>query len=118
MSHKSKLIAYYRGRNKKEIDFQRECIEKWLKEKMTNFSIYKEFVDIGYSGMDDNRPKFKEMLKSLDDVDVIIVYHWNKLTRDAICSLKLIKLFHTKNKYVLDYLKGTYFPEVKIRNVK
>ena len=55
------------------------------------------FSDPGYSGATDDRPDLQRMLSRLDEIDVIVVWAMDRLTRDVELFAKLAKLFTAAN---------------------
>ena len=64
------------------IDFQREITTKYAKEH--NYTIVKEYVDNGYSGILDSRPALDKMIRDIvrNKINMIIVKDISRLTRD------------------------------------
>ena len=64
------------------IDFQREITTKYAKEH--NYTIIKEYVDNGYSGILDSRPELDKMIRDIvrNEINMVIVKDTSRLTRD------------------------------------
>ncbi len=67
------------------IDNQRKILADYIKNK-SNFILYDEYVDDGYTGTDFNRPAFQRMLTDIktDRINCIIVKDLSRLGRDYI----------------------------------
>lgn len=64
------------------IDFQREITTKYAKEH--NYTIVKEYVDNGYSGILESRPALDKMIRDIvrNNINMVIVKDTSRLTRD------------------------------------
>ena len=64
------------------IDFQREITTKYAKEH--NYTIVKEYVDNGYSGILSSRPELDKMIMDIvrNKINMVIVKDTSRLTRD------------------------------------
>ena len=64
------------------IDFQREITTKYAKEH--NYTIVKEYVDNGYSGILSSRPELNKMIMDIvrNNINMVIVKDTSRLTRD------------------------------------
>lgn len=73
------------------IDEQTERLKNFCKAK--DYTIYRFYIDGGYSGGNTNRPALKEMLKdiSLNKIDAVIVYKLDRLSRSQKDTLSLIE---------------------------
>lgn len=82
------------------IENQRNFLKRQVKER--KFNLIKEYVDDGYSGMNFERPGFKEMIKDIEDkkINVVMVKDFSRLGRDHIETGNYIE---------------KYFPEKRVR---
>ena len=55
------------------------------------------FPDPGYSGASEDRPGLQAMLARLDEIDVIVVWAMDRLTRDVELFAKLAKRLNAAN---------------------
>ena len=57
------------------------------------------FIDDGYSAKDLNRPHFKEMMERVknEDIDVLLVYRLDRLTRSVLDLYEILKILDTHN---------------------
>lgn len=78
------------------IEVQRERLEAFCKAK--NWEIYNIYIDGGYSGSTIDRPDLKRMLNDLKDIDVVVVYKLDRLSRSQKDTLELIEDHFLKNK--------------------
>ena len=65
-----------------------------------NWTIYKTYVDPGYSGGNIDRPGLKEMVRDVEagEIDIIVVYKLDRLSRSQFDTLYLIeKVFLANN---------------------
>ncbi len=82
------------------ISNQRKILKGFCKEN--NFAQYKEYVDDGYTGINFDRPAFKEMINDIEcgNIDMVITKDLSRLGRD----------YSDVGKYI-----ERYFPEHNIR---
>jgi site-specific DNA recombinase len=71
------------------IEVQRERLEALCKAK--GWDIYETYVDGGYSGSTLDRPALQKMLSDLKDIDVVVVYKLDRLSRSQRDTLSLIE---------------------------
>jgi len=113
-----RVFSYLRVSTKmQKIDMQRKSIEEFLKTH-PNVNVVKEFIDESYSGaLGWERPAFKEMMTQIDDVDGIIIYNWDRLSREEEFAVYLMYSLRRKNKFI--YISSTReklnFDELSIR---
>ncbi|MEK4666519.1 recombinase family protein [Niallia sp. FSL R7-0271] len=57
------------------------------------------FIDDGYSAKDLNRPQFKEMMNRIknEDIDVLLVYRLDRLTRSVLDLYEILKILDEHN---------------------
>jgi site-specific DNA recombinase len=77
------------------IEAQKERLEAYCKAK--NWDIYNTYIDGGYSGATLDRPDLKRLLKDLKNIDVVIVYKLDRLSRSQKDTLELIEDHFLKN---------------------
>lgn len=79
------------------LDAQREACEAYVKSQVHEGWILldKQYNDGGYSGGTMERPAFKELLKDIenDEVDIVVVYKVDRLTRSLMDFSKIIEVF-------------------------
>ena len=87
-----KVAKYIRlsdeDRNKKEsesVENQRDIIDNFIKKNI-DLQVFDEYVDDGYTGGNFNRPRFKQMIKDIEDgkVNCIITKDLSRFGRDHI----------------------------------
>ncbi|MED1603014.1 recombinase family protein [Alkalihalophilus marmarensis] len=71
------------------IDSQKERIEAFCKSK--GWSIFDTYIDGGYSGSTMDRPALQKMLNELNEIDVVVVYKLDRLSRSQRDTLTLIE---------------------------
>ncbi|MGX5572703.1 recombinase family protein [Bacillus toyonensis] len=71
------------------IEVQRERIRAFCKAK--NWDVYDEYIDGGYSGSNLERPGIKKLLNDLKNIDVVVVYKLDRLSRSQRDTLELIE---------------------------
>ncbi|MED3187512.1 recombinase family protein [Bacillus toyonensis] len=71
------------------IEVQRERIRAFCKAK--NWNVYDEYIDGGYSGSNLERPGIKKLLNDLKNIDVVVVYKLDRLSRSQRDTLELIE---------------------------
>ena len=83
------------------LDAQREACEAYIKSQMHEGWVLseKQYNDGGYSGGTMERPAFKELLKDIenDEVDIVVVYKVDCLTRSLMDFSKIIDVFDKHN---------------------
>lgn len=78
------------------IESQRERLEAYCKAK--GWSIADVYIDPGYSGSNTDRPALQRLLTDLKQIDVVIVYKLDRLSRSQRDTLDLIEEHFLKNK--------------------
>lgn len=83
------------------LDAQREACEAYIKSQMHEgwILIEKQYNDGGFSGGTMERPAFKELLKDIenDEIDIVVVYKVDRLTRSLMDFSKIIEVFDSHN---------------------
>lgn len=77
------------------IESQKERLEAFCKAK--GWSVYETFVDPGYSGSNIERPALQRLLSNLNEIDVVVVYKLDRLSRSQRDTLELIEEHFLKN---------------------
>jgi site-specific DNA recombinase len=77
------------------IDEQERLGREFIQEH--DWSPVDVFRDPGYSGATDDRPGLQAMLSRLDEIDVIVVWAMDRLTRDVELFAKLAKVLTAAN---------------------
>ena len=105
MDKKSVRCAIYTRKSSEEgleqdfnsLDAQREACESFIKsQKHEGWQlIEKQYNDGGFSGGTMNRPAFKELLKDIEnnEIDIVVVYKVDRLTRSLMDFSKIIDIF-------------------------
>ena len=112
-----KLFAYYRVSTKDQADKntqenQKNSIDNYVLS--LDAKVVESFYDPGMSGADRDRPQFKAMMERIHEVDGIIVYDPDRLSRDFEMGLALMfdlkhqgkKLFVSRTMTVTDFSQG------------
>lgn len=83
------------------LDAQREACEAYIKSQIHEGWVLldKQYNDGGYSGGTMDRPAFKELLKDIenDEIDIVVVYKVDRLTRSLMDFSKIIDVFDNHN---------------------
>ncbi len=83
------------------LDAQREACESYIKsQKHEGWSILtKKYDDGGYSGGTMDRPAFKQLLQDIenDEIDIVVVYKVDRLTRSLMDFSKIIEVLDKHN---------------------
>lgn len=83
------------------LDAQREACEAYIKSQMHEgwVLVDKQYNDGGFSGGTMERPAFKELLKDIenDEIDIVVVYKVDRLTRSLMDFSKIIDVFNKHN---------------------
>lgn len=79
------------------LDAQREACEAYIKSQMHEgwVLIEKQYNDGGFSGGNMERPAFQELLSDIesDEIDIVVVYKVDRLTRSLMDFAKIIDIF-------------------------
>lgn len=79
------------------LDAQREACEAYIKSQMHEgwTLVEKQYNDGGFSGGTIDRPAFKELLADIekDEIDIVVVYKVDRLTRSLMDFSKIIEIF-------------------------
>lgn len=79
------------------LDAQREACEAYIKSQMHEgwVLVPKEYNDGGFSGGTIERPAFKDLLTDIenDEIDIVVVYKVDRLTRSLMDFAKIVDLF-------------------------
>ncbi|MBC1532105.1 recombinase family protein [Listeria seeligeri] len=62
-----------------------------------DWDVYDTFIDGGYSGSNMNRPALNEMLSKLHEIDAVVVYRLDRLSRSQKDTITLIEEYFLKN---------------------
>ena len=83
------------------LDAQREACESYIKsQKHEGWILSKNrYDDGGYSGGTMDRPAFKQLLQDIenDEIDIVVVYKVDRLTRSLMDFSKIIEVFEKHN---------------------
>ena len=83
------------------LDAQREACEAYIKSQIHEGWILldRQYDDGGYSGGTMERPAFKQLFKDIenDEVDIVVVYKVDRLTRSLMDFAKIIDVFDKHN---------------------
>ena len=101
--NKIRVVIYVRVSSKEQVDGysigeQIERLEKYA--DAMEWEIVKTFVDPGYSGGNTDRPGLKDMIREIEknDIDKVVVYKLDRLSRSQLDTLYLIeKVFLANN---------------------
>ncbi|WP_433959348.1 recombinase family protein [Cytobacillus horneckiae] len=85
------------------IEVQKERLTAFCKAK--GFDIYNTYIDGGFSGSTLDRPDLKRMLQDLNNIDAVIVYKLDRLSRSQKDTLQLIEEHFLKNN--IDFISIT-----------
>lgn len=118
---KSRLFEYIRisphpKKKNKEGELERNCTEENQKISINKYldshkeiEIVDTFIDLDVSGSDNNRKHFREMLDRIDEVDGVIVFAQDRLTRDEQMTTEVMYSFREKNKILIETKTGQTF---------
>ena len=83
------------------LDAQCEACESYIKSQVHEgwILVDKQYNDGGFSGGTMERPAFKELLKDIenDEIDIVVVYKVDRLTRSLMDFSKIIDVFDKHN---------------------
>lgn len=77
------------------IESQRERLEAYCKSK--GWAICEIYIDGGYSGSNMERPALQQMINDLNNIDAVVVYRLDRLSRSQRDTLTLIEDHFLKN---------------------
>lgn len=77
------------------IEVQKERLEAFCKSK--GWDIHNVYIDGGYSGATLERPDLQRLLKDLKNIDAVVVYKLDRLSRSQKDTLELIEDYFLKN---------------------
>jgi DNA invertase Pin-like site-specific DNA recombinase len=86
-----RIAVYYRvSTNAQDVAMQRHAVGEWL-AKYPGAQVV-EFCDEAMSGKRDDRPGYRALLESVEhgDVDTVVVYRLDRLSRNALGFLKVL----------------------------
>lgn len=105
-----KVFIYYRVSTAlQDVKMQKHSVDEFLKHKDLN--VIDEFTDIESGEYTDEREAFSEMLKRLEEVNAIVVYDWDRLSRNERFAINFvfdlrdakIVVYQSKNGTRLDF---------------
>ncbi|UYP46396.1 hypothetical protein NEF87_002681 [Candidatus Lokiarchaeum ossiferum] len=105
---KKKIFAYYRistEKQKKKNTQENQKIAIYNFVEGLDVEIVNEFEDLGISGADNDRPQFNLMLSKLNEVEGLVIYDLDRLTRDFEMGVNL--MFMLKNSKKSLYIART-----------
>lgn len=100
MTKKLRAALYARVSTHEQVDnysieVQKERLEAYCKSK--GWIVYDLYVDPGYSGATTERPALQRLLSDLKEIDVVVVYKLDRLSRSQRDTLELIEEHFLKN---------------------
>lgn len=95
-----KAALYIRVSTKEQVEnysipSQKEKLEAYCKAH--GWEIYDHYIDGGYSGSNMDRPDLQRMLKEIHNIDIVVVYKLDRLSRSQRDTLELIEDHFLKN---------------------
>src|SRR5699024_6688507 len=89
-----KVFLYVRVSTKEQlegysIESQKERLLAYAKSK--DYTVVKTYVDGGYSGSNTDRPAMQEMINNIKNVDAVVVFKLDRLSRSQKDTLYLIE---------------------------
>lgn len=106
MKTREKVFVYYRiSTELQNFEMQEKSIEKFVKAK--NLEVIGEFKDEAMSGaLGWERPAFKDMFDKIKAVDGIVLYDWDRISREEEFAVQLMYFLKNKNKFVYESNTG------------
>ncbi|WP_436888057.1 recombinase family protein [Mammaliicoccus sciuri] len=77
------------------IDEQRKRLKAFC--EVQDWKIHDEYIDPGYSGGNTSRPGLDKLMKDLENIDLILVYKLDRLTRSVKDLMNLLEIFEQNN---------------------
>lgn len=95
-----KVALYIRVSTREQVEnysiaSQEEKLRAFCKSK--DWAVYDTYIDGGYSGADTERPDLQRMLSDIDNIDAVVVYKLDRLSRSQRDTLDLIEEKFLKN---------------------
>ncbi|WP_337969718.1 recombinase family protein [Virgibacillus salexigens] len=95
-----KAALYMRVSTREQIEnysigSQTERLEAFCKSK--GWTVYDKYIDGGYSGSNTDRPELQRMIREVNNIDVVIVYKLDRLSRSQRDTMELIEDTFLKN---------------------
>ena len=87
------IAVYYRvSTERQDLYSQREAIESWLAKQDTQPSKIYTFKDEGYSGSNQHRPAYRDLIKLAISgrIDTIVVYRLDRFSRSASTAIRTL----------------------------
>lgn len=102
-----KVFRYYRvSTEMQKLDMQKKSVKDFLKNR-EHIEVIESFTDEAISGaLGWERPAFREMMEKIDKVDGIILYDWDRLSREEEFAVNLMYSLKNKNKFVYESNTG------------
>ncbi len=103
MTDKPKRVAIYVRVSTEEQAKEGFSIEAQLEKlrafcRIKGWEIYREYVDDGYTGRDENRPAYQIMLRDIDNWDVLLVLKLDRIHRNVQNCIKMMNMFKDRGK--------------------
>lgn len=77
------------------ISAQADKIKNWCNEK--NYNLVDIYIDEGFTASNMKRPQLQELLKNLDDIDIVVFTRLDRLSRNVLQANKMLELFNKSN---------------------
>ena len=87
------IAVYYRvSTERQDLHSQKEVVESWLAKKDTQPGKIYTFKDEGYSGCNQNRPAYRDLMKFAISgrIDTIVVYRLDRFSRSASNAIRTL----------------------------
>ena len=87
------IAIYYRvSTERQDLHSQKEAVESWLAKRDTQPSKIYIFKDEGYSGSNQNRPAYRDLMKFAISgrIDTIVVYRLDRFSRSASTAIRTL----------------------------
>lgn len=75
---------------------QLESMKSFIDYKQWKDIPFKHFADIGMSAKNEKRPQFQEMMKSVDEGDLILIYSLSRLSRNLKSTIDIFNKLQSK----------------------
>ena len=106
----SQTVAYVRVSTDDQVEYSPDAQEKRCGElaRLRGLNVTRVFTDEGWSGKNLDRPAVRELLAlvATGDVDHVVVWRWDRLSRDQGDFAQLVKLFTDHNVKVVSVNEG------------
>lgn len=98
-----KIFIYYRVSTKlQNLKMQKSSTSIFLSKEGEKYEVIDTFADKSITGATDERPGYQKMKKRLNEIDGILVYNWDRMSRDEELANNLMYELRKRNIFILE----------------